>query len=146
MTIYEHHGSKQGFTLIETLCVLTIVTTLLILTASYGRCQLDKLHEHLFITSYFRQLKLIQLRSMAGPATSLVYHQHCYETTASPFPRAKLALPRNFIYGTPSNVWYYSGHTKARTICFSTRNKEYLFKFQIGKGQIHYEEKELYHD
>lgn len=148
MKTLKYHGNKTATTLLETLIVLGIATSLLIMTCHIGWHQEGKLEERLFISSYRRQLKLLQLRSMNDQASTIFYNypQKSYEVKASPFQAVIMKIPATMESWPTANLMYSGGWTKAKGVQFKSDDTIYQFIFQIGKGQYRYIETKLHSD
>ena len=143
--IFEHHGNRHGFTLIEIVITMQIVVTILFVSTFVFQKTIQYVEEGLFIETF-------QMTARATQQTAIARHKHvkmvwdedaqCYQLPCAPYSETLLSVP-SFMEVQKAHDLDYSakGNCPLYATDFASDRYFYHFQWQMGSGKYTYEKK-----
>lgn len=137
-------GIRRAFTLIETLIVIGIISSILVLTSMIMLYRYHSDDEALFITQFQRFLNRAQMLAIVSrkpveirfDSKNKTYYIKGREDIST------VALPQTIIYFPRRSIEYrIGGKMEVERYEFVGEKYRYIFQYQFGPGHFHYEQK-----
>ncbi|MGY3779423.1 competence type IV pilus minor pilin ComGD [Isobaculum melis] len=143
--------TKKGFTLLEMLLVISLITTTIWLTFPLYFEALEEVATHLFLKEFQMKLRMIQNQALiTGKTTKMTLNFTEQEILFEGYYLAQkkevLKIPTQ-VTGEGTIVFQFKGGTgtygKFQRITFISQRNQHHFIFQIGSGRYRYEKESL---
>lgn len=129
--------NRKGFTLIETLFVLSIICILCVLTMTLHIPQKSEKVELNEIVSFLNEAKM---NAMISKQTTTIHFSHHQITYSSAHQQKSLKLNKENSFEDYQMTFNENGNIKtAKTILYHTKNHDYRFVYQVGSGCFYVE-------
>lgn len=139
MRVLKHLG--KGFTLLETLIVMGLISLILMLTASVINTTYREFNETFFISSLTRMLHQAQLSAVVSHSQRVVFIRskkaYCWPTDR--YETLALPVPNEFVrYSNGARLYYRakSGYIKIQRLRYITPTHIYIFQYELGSGHF----------
>lgn len=139
--------TKKGFTLVEMLLVIGLITVTMWITFPLYHEALEEVSVHLFLKEFQMKLRMIQNQALiTGRTTKMTLNfsekQITFEGYYLHHKNEILTIPAQ-VTGSDTIVFQFKGGTgnygRFQRITFISKKNKHHFVFQIGSGRYRYE-------